>query len=145
MKTKLIVLFALVTTSLFAHMGVDLGPNGGRLLEFSKNESLHGEVISKDGKFHISLLDKDLKPVVISSQTLTAVSGDRSNPEKLTVEVKDNRFLLPMLKGEEYIIILQVRSDAKAKPFTARLPYNAHNCDACDSPEWLCKCKPHKH
>lgn len=144
MKTKLIALLTLLTVSLSAHEGVELGPNGGRILEFSKNESLHGEVTAKGGKFHIALLDKDKKPVSITGQTLTAISGDRDNPEKLGVEVKDNQFVVPMLKGEEYTVIFQFRSEAKGKAITARLPYNAHNCDGCNSPEWLCKCKPDK-
>ncbi len=142
MKTKLIALITLLTASVYAHEGVELGPNGGRILELSKNESLHGEVTAKDGKFHLALLDKDMKPVAISGQTLTATGGDRDKPEKLSVETKDNHFIFPMQKGSEYTVILQFRADGKGKAVTARLPYNAANCDGCDAPEWLCKCKP---
>jgi len=44
MKTKL-TLLALISTLTFAHEGVERGPNGGRILEFSKNETMHGEVL----------------------------------------------------------------------------------------------------
>ena len=34
---------------LTAHEGVERGPNGGRILEFSKDETMHGEVTVKLG------------------------------------------------------------------------------------------------
>ena len=64
MKSKLIAfLLALASPLAFGHSGVELGPNGGRILELSKNETLHGEVTLKQGKFHLALLDKNMKPV----------------------------------------------------------------------------------
>ena len=145
MKTKLIALsLLLIASSLNAHEGIELGPNGGRILEFSKDETMHGEVIARDGKFSIALLDKDMKPVTVGTQTLTATSGDRANPEKLTVEVKENHFVVPMLKGDDYYIILQFKSVPTAKAITARLHYDAKTCEECKAPEWLCKCTAEK-
>ena len=144
MKTKLIALLFVITSALSAHEGIELGPNGGHILEFSKNETMHGEVTLKEGQFHIALLDKDMKPVVIDKQTLAATSGDRSNPQKLTVEVKDKHFVFPALKGDDYHLIFQFKPAPDAKAITARLHYDAANCSACNSPEWLCKCKEEK-
>ena len=87
MKTKLTtLLLTLITGFALGHGGVALGPNGGRILEFSKNESMHGEVTVKDGKFHIAVLDKDMKPAKMDKQSLTATGGTREKPEKLAVE-----------------------------------------------------------
>ncbi len=95
MKTKLILL-TLISTLTFAHEGVELGPNGGRIVEFSKNETMHGEVLVKGDKFHIALLDKDMKPVAIAEQTLTATTGDRTKAlPKLTVEKDAKGFVVP--------------------------------------------------
>jgi hypothetical protein len=138
--SKTLALLLLGASTVFAHQAVELGPNGGRILEFSKNETMHGEVTSKKGKFHIALLDKDMKPVSISAQTLTAMTADRNNPQKLEIEVKDDHFVMPMLAGNEYTIIFQYRNSAEDKPITARLLFDAANCDGCNSPEWLCKC-----
>lgn len=125
-----------------AHEGVELGPNGGRILELSDNETLHGEVTAKDGTFHISLLDKDMKAIPVASQILTATSGDRSNPEKLTVTTNANQFLVPMLKGDDFWVIFQFRENDASKKITARLHYEAKTCEECQAPEWLCKCAP---
>lgn len=140
--TSLLAALVISATSALAHSGVELGPNGGRILEFSKNESLHGEVTAKDGKFYIALLDKDMKPVALADQVLTATSGDRNKPVKLEVTKSGNQFVVPMQKGDDYWVIFQFKPTAKGKAITARLHYDNSNCDACDSPEWLCKCKP---
>jgi hypothetical protein len=128
-----------LTTPAFSHGGVEIGPNGGRILEFSKNETMHGEVTVKDGKFQIALLDKDMKAVALEAQELTATSGDKAKPEKLAVEKKDGKFVVPTVKEGEWIVF-QFRETAKAKPITARLQYDTSKCEKCDAPEWICKC-----
>lgn len=143
MKNLLLTFAAVLLLGLpraLAHGGVELGPNGGRILDFSKNETMHGEVTAKDGYFHIALLDRDMKPVELKDQTLTATTGDRKKPEKLAVEKKDGKFVVPMQKGEDFLTVFQFRETASAKPVVARLQYDAAICSACKSAEWLCKC-----
>ena len=142
MKTKLILL-TLITTFTFAHEGVELGPNKGRILEFSKNETMHGEVTVKGDKFHIALFDKDMKAVAMAEQTLTATTGDRDKPVKLVVEKDAKGFVVPVVKAGEWLI-LQYKDTPKAKAVTARLEYNTANCEGCNKAEWLCECKPEK-
>ncbi len=139
MKTKLILL-SLIASITFAHEGVELGPNKGRILEFSKNETMHGEVTVKGDKFHIALLDKDMKPVAMAEQTLTATTGERDKPTKLTVEKDAKGFVVPVVKSGEWLI-LQYKDSAKAKAITARLEYNTAICDECKKAEWVCECK----
>lgn len=140
MKTKLI-LFSLIASLSFAHEGVELGPNKGRILEFSKDETMHGEVIVKGDQFHIALLDKDMKAVAMAEQTLTAITGDRDKPVKLVVEKDAKGFVVPVVKAGEWLI-LQYKDTPKAKAVTARLEYNTANCEGCNKAEWLCECKP---
>ena len=139
MKTKLILL-SLIASITFAHEGVELGPNKGRILEFSKNETMHGEVTVKGDKFHIALLDKDMKPVAMAEQTLTATTGERDKPTKLTVEKDAKGFVVPVVKSGEWLI-LQYKDSAKVKAITARLEYNTAICDECKKAEWVCECK----
>ena len=144
MKTKLTTLaLSLVASFAFAHGGVELGPNGGRILELSKNETMHGEVTVKGDKFHIALLDKNMKPVAVSEQVLTATTGDRDNPKKLEVTKTDKGFTLPVVKAGEWLIV-QFKSAPGAKAITARMEYNTETCGECKAPEWLCKCPPAK-
>lgn len=128
-----------ITAAAFAHGEVELGPNGGRILEFSKDETMHGEVTLKGDKFQIALLDKDMKPVALADQTLTATGGASGKPEKLTVEKADGKFVVPAVKPGEWLIV-QFKGDAKAKAITARLQYDTKICDKCNAQEWICKC-----
>jgi hypothetical protein len=140
MKTKLTTLaFCTIASIAFAHGGVEIGPNGGRILELSKNETMHGEVTVKGDKFHIALLDKNKKPVSVEQQVLTATSGDRENPKKLEVTKDEKGFLLPVVKSGQWLIV-QYKETPKSKPVTARLEYDTSKCGGCNSAEWLCKC-----
>lgn len=142
MKQTLLLLAAsvLLSGALHAHEGIELGPNGGRIVEFSKDESLHGEVTLKDGHFQVRLLDKDLKPVALRERSLTVAGGDRGNPQRPMVEKRDDHFVFRALEGESYPLVLQLRADAGAKPITARFTFDPSTCSACKHPEWLCQC-----
>ncbi len=141
MKKQLLTLLSSIalTAAAFAHGEVEVGPNGGRILEFSKNETMHGEVTMKDGKFHVALLDKDMKPVALGEQTLTASGGPTNKAEKLAVEKAGGKFVVPAVKSGEWLI-LQYKDAPKAKAITARMQYDTSICSACKEPEWLCKC-----
>lgn len=147
MKHRLLILataLLLAFTRALGHGGVELGPNGGRILEFSKDETLHGEVLLKDGQFTVTLLDKDLKPVELKDQSLAVMGGSRSNPEKPAVTKANGRFAFPALKGDEYELVLRFKESPNAKAITARFTYDAATCSACKNPEWLCKCPSEK-
>ena len=144
MKTRIAaLLFCLAACFLpaRAHEGVELGPNGGRILEFSKDETLHGEIAVKNGRFHIALLDKDMKAVAVGTHVLTATGGERARPVKLEVTKEAAGFSLPVVKEGQWLI-LQLRPSPDAKPVTARLHYDTAECSGCKAPEWLCKCRP---
>lgn len=145
MKTHILALLCslAITITGYAHSGVERGPNGGRLLEFSKDETMHGEVTVKDGKFVIELLDKSKKPVALGEQTLTASGGPSGKAAKLAVEKKDGKFVVPIVKDGDWLIV-QFKADSKAKSVTARLHYDIGACDGCKKPEWLCECPPAK-
>ena len=141
MKKSILTLLSslALTAAALAHGEVELGPNGGRILEFSKNETMHGEVVLKGDKFHIALFDKDMKPVALGDQTLTATGGASGKPEKLAVEKADGQFVVPVVKNGEWLIV-QFKETAKAKAITARLQYDTAVCGECKAAEWLCKC-----
>ena len=130
---------SLFTGTAIAHEGIELGPNKGRILELSENETMHAEVTEKDGKLHLALLDKDMKPVVIAAQEITATAGTREAPEKLAIEKSDKGFVMPAPPAGQWIIV-QYKESSEAKAVIARLHYNTNVCDPCKQPEWRCAC-----
>ncbi|MEN9675988.1 MAG: hypothetical protein RIS76_1884 [Verrucomicrobiota bacterium] len=142
MKTTLLSLLGTVALGLsaLAHGDFELGPTGGRIVEFSKNETMHGEVTLVNGVFHVALLDKDMKPVELKDQSLVVTGGDRSRPEKPKVGKEGNHFVFPALKGDEYPLALQFKESSDAPTITARLTYDAAVCKVCKKAEWICSC-----
>jgi hypothetical protein len=141
MKTKLTaIIIALTAGFALAHEGIELGPNKGRILEFSTDETMHGEVTEKDGKLHVAILDKDMKPVMVEGESLTATAGTRQAPVKLEV-TKDNKsgFTFTPPKDGEWII-MQFKASGSDKTITARLLYDTTVCGPCEKPEWRCAC-----
>jgi hypothetical protein len=140
MKTRLIAIVITVAANLaFGHEGIELGPNKGRILELSADESIQGEVTTRDGKLHITLLNKEMKPIKIADQTIAATAGTRQSPTKLKVEKTADGFSLP-IPGEDEWLIVQFKVTPNSKPVTARLHYNTDICAPCGKPEWRCAC-----
>ena len=140
MKTKLTtIIIALTAGFAFGHGDIELGPNKGLILEFSTNETMHGEVTDKDGKLHIAILDKDMKPVKAERQTLTVTAGTRQAPVKLEVAKDETGFTLTPPKEGEWII-MKYKETQSGKSITARLHYDSRKCAPCGNPEWRCAC-----
>ena len=144
MKKKLTLMFLALTAGFaFGHGDIELGPNKGRILEFSTNETMHGEVTEKDGKLHIAVLDKDMKPVKVEAQSLIATAGTREKPVKMEItKVADGFTLAAPAEGEW--IIMQYKESADTKAITARLNYDTKKCAPCGNPEWRCACAKKK-
>jgi hypothetical protein len=144
MKKTLTTLFlALSAAFAFGHGDIELGPNKGRILEFSANETMHGEVTLKDGKLHIAVLDKDMKPVKVDAQSLAVTGGTREKPVKVEITKVADGFTLPVPADGEWLI-MQFKETGDAKAITARLNYNTKKCDPCGQPEWRCACEEKK-
>jgi hypothetical protein len=144
MKTKLTaILLALTATFALAHEGIELGPNKGRIVEFSTNETMHGEITLKDGKLQIALLDKDMKPVKVAAQTVTATAGTREKPRKLAITQDETGFILPT-PGDHEWLILQYKETPETKAITARIQFDTTECAPCKNPEWRCACSEKK-
>jgi hypothetical protein len=124
----------------FAQSERDFGPDGGRMVDFSANRTVQGEVTLTNGTFHVALLDKNMKRIPLEEQTLTVIGGDRNNPERPNVQKRGDYFAFPALKGDSYLLVFQFKENPSAKPVTARLEYDSAICSGCKKGEWLCDC-----
>lgn len=145
-KYILTALTALITSAAaYAHGEIEIGPNGGRLIEFASAEGLHAEVVLKGDKFIVGLYDEKAKKAVsVNAQTLNVTVGDRSNPKKVEVEKTKEGFSFEKPAGDDFWIIMQVRASEGAKARTGRLHYEAKACPECNKAEWLCACAEEK-
>jgi hypothetical protein len=91
----------------------------------------------------IALLDKDMKPVKIDAQSLTATAGTREEPVKVDVTKNESDFTIHAPEPDQSIII-QYKETPDSKTITARLHYNTKTCDPCKQPEWRRACEKDK-
>ena len=132
-----------LTVAAFGHGGVEIGPNGGRLVEFGEKAPLTAEISLKDDKFVIGLYDETAKKEVpVTAQILTVTHKEKN--AKLAPELKDGKWTVAKPAGDDFWLILQLKPDAKGKAQNGRLHYEAAICGECKSPEWLCKCPAEK-
>jgi hypothetical protein len=124
-KSIIYIAFALITTLAIAGPDFELGPNNGRIIELSPDKSIRGEVTLKEGNFHVTLLDKANKPVEISDKVMEVSAGTRQNVEKVEVIKTGSGFSFREVpKGQT--LGIQIKDNAEAKPFTARVVYDGH-------------------
>ena len=139
--THIAVVAALVLGINFAHAEkITPGPKGGRLLE---NESPRAEFfVKKDKTVTIAFYDKDLKPVSPSVQVVTVIAEAQSGKTKIEFEKKGDVLVskAPLPEGNDYNVVVQLRSKADAKPANFRVKYNMTPCGKCKRPEYACIC-----
>ncbi len=142
MKNHITALLAslLLATAALAHGGIEFSPKGGRLVELAEGNPLHAEVsLTKEGKFVIGLYDaKTKKEVPVTTQTIVLTHKEKK--AKLTPELKDGKWVVAKPEGDDFWLIMQVKTGEKEKALNARLHYDGANCGGCNHPEWLCTC-----
>lgn len=142
MKKHLLALLGSLTLTAslaFGHGGVELGPHGGRLVEFGEKAPLTAEVVLQDGKFVIGLYDEAAKKEVpATTQALTITHKEKN--AKLAPELKDGKWVIAKPEGDDFWLIMSLKADAGAKAQNGRLHYDANICGECKKAEWVCQC-----
>ena len=116
------------------------GPKGGRLLE---NEGPRAEFfVEKDKTVTITFYGKDLKPMPPGEQVVTMIAEAKGGKTKIEFEKKGDVLVskAPLPEGNDYIVVVQVRAKADAKPENFRVKYNMTVCGKCKRPEYACVC-----
>ncbi len=139
--THIMAIAALVFGITQAHAEkITPGPKGGRLLE---NESPRAEFFVETNKtVTITFYDKDLKAISPGEQVVTAIAEAKGGKVKIEFEKKGNALVskTPLPEGNDYNVVVQLRSKPDAKPQNFRIKYNMTPCGKCKRPEYSCIC-----
>lgn len=116
------------------------GPKGGRIVTTA---APHVELfVAADRTVVVSLYDKDLKPVAVAAQVVNATAEAKTGKVKLTFAAKDGALVstAALPEGDDYIVVLQVRDTADAKPKNYRVLFHEEVCAECQRAEYACAC-----
>ena len=117
------------------------GPTGGKLI--TEVEPHVEFFVNKEKKVEIRFIDDANKVVAPGEQTITVTLGERSKPTKLTFTKVGDKLVSDKTvpEGNDYPTVVQIKTDAKAKPINARFNLNMSKCPTCSNAEYACTCE----
>jgi hypothetical protein len=116
------------------------GPNGGRLLTNVKPNAEF--LVLEDRKVKITFIGADGKAVAPAAQVVTAVTGERSAPVKLTFEKSGNSLVsnAAIPAGDALPIVVQIKVTPDASAAVSKFNVNTAFCPGCKLAEYACTC-----
>lgn len=141
---SLILAAVAFSASALAAEKVVASPKGGRLLETEGQKTEF--FVTADKKVEINFYDAASKPVAPGAQVVTINAEPKSGRTKVELEKTATGYVsktaLPAAT-EPYRVVVQVRSNAEAKPQNFRVDLNLETCAECKHPEYACTCEAH--
>lgn len=147
MKTNLrqflLVSFTLAASAVAFAAQPLAGPKGGKILTTA---APHAEFfVEKDRTVTITFYDTSLKPVAVAGQVVTGVAEAKTGQVGLEFAAKGGALVsnVPLPKGDDYTVVLQVRETASARPKVYRVQFSEEVCGECKRAEYACVCEGH--
>lgn len=144
MKTNLsqfvLVSFTLAASAVAFAAKPLAGPKGGKILTA---EAPHAEFfVEKNRTVTVTFYDKDLKPVPVAAQVVTATAEAKTGKVGLEFSAKGGALVsnVPLPKGDDYTVVVQVRETASARPKAYRVEFHDEVCKECKRAEYACVC-----
>jgi hypothetical protein len=115
-------------------------PKGGRVL--GKTDPLAEFVVEKDRSITINFYNAELKPVAVTTQSVTVIAEAKSGKATLEFEKKGDSLVskAKLPEGEGYNLVVQFKQTADAKPTNFRFKLQMHACGECKRAEYACIC-----
>ncbi len=137
---SIITLIALATTATTADTKVKAGPRHGRVLEMDgKNAEFF---VEKDRTVSIAFYDAAMNATPATVEVVTATAEAPAGKAMLQFEKKGNLLVskAPLPAGEKYLVVVQVKANAEAKPKNFRIELLLFKCKECGNAEYACIC-----
>lgn len=139
LHTALILAFAIAPA--LADLKVKAGPRKGRILELSAAENAEF-FVEKDRTISIAFYDAGMKAQPPAAEIVTATAEVPGGKTKIDFARKGDLLVAtkPLPEGEEYQVVVQVKTDAAAKPKNFRVKLLLYLCKECGNAEYACIC-----
>jgi len=115
-------------------------PKGGRLLD--KTEPHAEFVVETNRTVTINFYNHDMKPVAVTTQSVTVQADAKDGKAKLEFEKKGDSLVskTKLPEGDGYNIVVQFKQTADGKPQNIRFKLAMHTCGECKRAEYACTC-----
>ena len=115
-------------------------PKGGRLLD--KTEPHAEFVVEKDRTVTINFYNDEMKPVAVTTQSVTVQADAKDGKAKIEFEKKGDVLVskTKLPEGDSYNVVVQFKQSSDAKPQNFRFKLETHTCGECKRAEYACIC-----
>ncbi len=115
-------------------------PKGGKLLE--KTEPHAEFVVEKDRRVTINFYNDEMKPVAVTTQSVTVQADAKDGKAKLEFEKTGDALVskTKLPEGAGYNLVVQFKQTAAAKPQNFRFKLDLATCGECKRAEYACSC-----
>lgn len=116
-------------------------PKGGRLLE--KTEPHAEFVVEKDRSVTINFYNHEMKPVSVTTQSVSVTVDTKEGKTKLEFEKKGDSLVskTKLPEGDGHNVVVQFRQTPDAKPMNLRFKLDLATCGECKRAEYACICE----
>ena len=116
-------------------------PKGGKLLD--KTEPHAELVVEKDRTVTINFYNAEMKPVAVTTQSVTVQADAKDGKAKLEFEKKGDVLVskTKLPAGDGYNLVVQFKQTAEAKPQNFRFKLDLATCGECKRAEYGCICE----
>ncbi len=99
--------------------------------------------MTPERKIQITFIDDEGNALPLENPTVSAISGDRSSPTRMTFEKRGGSLVSdkPLPEGDAVPIILQIRTTPGANNITEKFNVDLENCPTCEHREYACVCE----
>jgi hypothetical protein len=124
-----------------AHHKKEAGPNGGRII--TSTEPHFEFFVTPERKLKITFIGEDHKAIALTSQSVSAIAGDRSAPTKFTFSKAEESLVSDVALPKRMLVplILTVKLSDQAAPVLVKFNVNMEHCTECDLTEYACICE----
>jgi hypothetical protein len=100
-------------------------------------------VVEKDRSVTINFYNDEMKPVAVTTQTVTVQADAKDGKAKLEFEKKGDSLVskTKLPEGDGYNIVVQFKQTAEAKPQNIRFKLDLAICGECKRAEYACTCE----
>ncbi|MEO8204964.1 MAG: hypothetical protein ABI615_02205 [Chthoniobacterales bacterium] len=140
MKKLILILTCALTLSALAEDKTPAAPRGGQVLNIDGQKAEF--FVEPDRTVTIAFYDEAMKQVTPAGYAITATAEAPTGKSKLEFTQKGNLLAstAPFPTGDNYTVVLQIRSGTNGKPKNFRINFNTSICAECSKPEYACTC-----
>ncbi|MEO6054112.1 MAG: hypothetical protein ABIP97_08885 [Chthoniobacterales bacterium] len=140
MKKLILILTCALTICALAEEKTPTAPRGGHLINLDGQKAEF--FVEPDRTVTIAFYDAAMKQIPPAEYAVTATAEAPGGKTKMDFAQKGNLLAsaAPFPAGDNYTVVLQIRSGTNGKPKNYRINFNTAVCAECSKAEYACTC-----